>query len=104
MSSDVQPQVNWWPIRLALAALLVLALCVIGVPWYVDADWVPEATRSQLPGATPNEVRALLGEPDNIATGPDHERWEYRRPFRWAEFRVDFGKDGRAKDEGTYDR
>jgi hypothetical protein len=89
---------------LTFAAVLLAASCLIGAPCYFLADWVPESTRERIPGATRDEVRAMLGEPDDIGTGTDYERWYYRRPLRMAEFRVDFEMDGRSKTDGSYDR
>ncbi len=56
-----------------------------------------------LPGATQAEVRDMLGEPTDTDSGGGLERWLYRRPFRLAEFQVNFDLTGRVQ-EWNYDR
>jgi outer membrane protein assembly factor BamE (lipoprotein component of BamABCDE complex) len=90
------------PVALVIGVLCIVALCA-GLPFYMNADWVPESTRSKLPGSNRDEVRALLGEPDFIDKYDDFERWRYNPFLRLAEFRVEFGRDGLA-DDGSYDR
>lgn len=102
--SNARAKTVWWFGYLVVGAVVLASACLVGGLWYVWADWVPDSTRGRLPGATKAEVRALLGEPDQTDTDPDRERWHYRRPFRLAEFQLDFGEDGRAQDGGSYDR
>jgi outer membrane protein assembly factor BamE (lipoprotein component of BamABCDE complex) len=92
-------------ILFGMLAVVFVPACTVGTALYLDDDWVPESTRSRLPGSTKDEVRAMLGEPDRIDDGHEwySERWHYRRAGRLAEFRVEFDRDGRA-DEGSYDR
>jgi hypothetical protein len=82
-----------------LAGLLGLVAAVGG--WFMWNDWVPQATLDRLPGASKTEVRAMLGEPDCVADSAS--RWDYRRAFRLAEFRVHFDETGRAE-HWSYDR
>jgi hypothetical protein len=70
---------------------------------YASGDWVPHSTIARLPRATKAEVQEWLGPPDEAEPGEGYERWFYRRPFRLAEFRVDFTPDGRVGD-WSYDR
>lgn len=85
---------KWKPLRVA-AAWVVGPAALVGAAFHLGGKWVPEQTIARLPGATEAEVRAMLGEPD---VGSDDERWRFRRPTRFAEFRVDFSKDRRVTD------
>jgi hypothetical protein len=78
-----------------LAAVVVTVAALAGAVWHAISKWVPDQTIARLPGATETEVRAMLGEPD---IGSDEDRWLFRRPTRFAEFRVDFSKDRRVTD------
>ena len=104
MRSKAQRLLNWHLVTLGMGGFFILLTCCVGGPLYFICDWVPESTRAMLPGATAADVRLLLGEPDRVDTALHGERWYYRRPLRMAEFRVDFDRDGRAIDEGSYDR
>jgi hypothetical protein len=88
--------------RASLFAVVVSG--VFGVAgWYLWCDWVPDSVMARLSGATKTEVREWLGPPDQTSKGDRYERWHYRRPFRLAEFRVDFDPVGTV-DGWSYDR
>jgi hypothetical protein len=84
-----------------------LLILLLGVPvaagWYMWCDWVPQSTIDRLPAASKAEVRELLGEASEESPREGYERWFYRRPFRIAEFRVDFDDSGRVE-YWSYDR
>jgi hypothetical protein len=81
----------------------VTSLLVVLAGWFVWSDWVPNSIITQLPGATKADVRQWMGPPDEANPGSEYERWVYRRPFRLAEFRVDFTADGKVE-AWSYDR
>jgi hypothetical protein len=83
-------------LALTVPALALIVMMVVGA--YAFCDWVPDSTIARLPGATQAEVREWLGQPDAASPGAGAQRWYYRRPLRFAEFRVDFGPDGRVAD------
>jgi hypothetical protein len=85
---------------LVLASGLAIPLSI----WFIWCDWVPDAALARLPSASRAEVRQLLGEPNSPLKNQEQaETWCYRRPWRWAEFQICFGPDGRVKD-WYYDR
>jgi hypothetical protein len=102
------------PWHLSPRAVLLLLLLGLGLSagaggvllvggWLVWRDWVPPSTVNRLPHASRTEVRELLGDPDYVGQQAWGERWEYRRSWSLAEFRVDFGRDGKVED-WSYDR
>ncbi|MBX7103793.1 MAG: outer membrane protein assembly factor BamE [Gemmataceae bacterium] len=83
---------------------VVLLALFVGIGHYMWTDWVPKRIIDQLPGATRDQVRELLGEP--TSTNDDRDgggKWIYRPPSRLAEFQLWFGPDGTVQ-EWYYDR
>ena len=89
--------------RAVFVLVALWAITAVAAGWYLWCDWVPDSVIRGLPGATRAEVREQLGEPTDVSSGTDYERWYYRRPWRWAEFRVDFDLAGRVE-SWSYDR
>ena len=79
---------------LATLCLIVVPVTLAAVGGHMWCDWVPDSVIERLPGATPTEVREQLGEPTEVSSGSEYERWHYRPPLRLAEFRVDFDASG----------
>jgi len=99
---------NYQKIRNALIILACLIAIVVGspcllFPFVADRDWVPESATAKLQGASPDEVRELLGEPASIYPRPSGPQWVYRRGMYHAEFCVNFDTKDRVE-SWHYDR
>ena len=95
---DEELKIRKFLLLLALGCLGILLMPFAAFLW-LNADWVPNSVTSRLRGATPAEVRALLGDPDHT----DCVKWAFTRRTRFAEFQVYFAADGRVEDF-YYDR
>lgn len=89
--------------RSAVWTATVMVAVPVAVGWYSWADWVPNEVIVGLRGASKADLRRLLGEPTHVQTQDGHERWAYRRPLRFAEFRIHFSDAGNASG-WSYDR
>ena len=91
---------NYQKIRKALIILAGLIAIVVGAPCIlfpiINRDWVPEATTARLPGASPEEVREILGEPTSIYTHPEGKQWIYYRGMYRPDFCVVFDTKDRV--------
>jgi hypothetical protein len=71
---DAKPSKAWiWLLALAIAAILVLALCIAGVFYDVNKrvpDAIPSPSRSPSPSVVPTPSRSLPGSPFSSVDEP----------------------------------
>ena len=78
----------------AVVVAIALTCVLAGAAWFALPPWRPWGFGTDLRGATRDEVRNRLGEPEAYSTP---ERWVYRRAAHLGEFRVDFDASGRVE-------